>query len=84
MYCFIGIIKKFNVPPTEGDSNEWEGGHVAFGADPILIRIASCLLSVFWTSGWVLTKLAQTHYLDEGKKLLDFDDLDLIFKVTIL
>ena len=70
------------VPPTEGDSNRRGGGHVAFGADPILIRIASCLLSIFWTSGGILTKLAQTHYLDEGQKLLDFGDLDLIFKVS--
>ena len=38
--------------------------------------------SVSWTSGWILTKLAQTHYWEGRKKRLDFGDLDLIFKVT--
>ena len=38
--------------------------------------------SISWTIGWILTKLAQTHYWDGGKKWLDFGDLDLLFKVT--
>ena len=46
------------------------------------VRVASCLHFIFWTSGWILTKLTQTHYWDGGKKWLDFGDLDLIFKVT--
>ena len=54
----------------------------AFGPDPVGIRVASCLHSISWTNGWILTKLAQTHYWEGGKKLLDFGDLDLIFKVT--
>ena len=45
-------------------------------------EVASCLHSISWTSGWILTKCAQTHYWDGGKKRLDFGDLDLIFKVT--
>ena len=36
----------------------------------------------FRTNGWILTKLAQTHYWEGRKKWLDFGDLDLIFKVT--
>ena len=52
-------------------------GHIAFGADPVGIRVAS------WTNGWILTKLAYTHYWEGGKKWLDFGDLDLIFKVTL-
>ena len=45
------------------------------------VRIASCLHSTSWTNGF-WPKLAQTQYWDEGKKWLDFGDLDLIFKVT--
>ena len=33
--------------------------------------VASCLHCIFWTNGWILTKLAQTHYWDGGKKWLD-------------
>ena len=45
----------------------------------LLVRIplASCLHSISWTNGWILT-----HYWGRGKKWLDFGDLDLIFKVT--
>ena len=47
-------------------------------------RRPRCFLrySITWTSGWILTKLAQTHYWKGEKKWLDFGDLDLIFKVT--
>ena len=38
--------------------------------------------SISWINRWNLTKLAQIHHCDGGKKWLDFDDLDLIFKVT--
>ena len=58
---------------------EW-GGHTAFGVDPI--SVASCLHSISWTNGWILTKLAQTHYWEGGKKLLNLSDLEFIFKVT--
>ena len=58
------------------------GGCIAFGADPVGVRIASCLHSFFWSNRWILTKLAYTHYWDGGKNWLDFGDLDLIFKVT--
>ena len=63
------------VPP-----NRRGGGYTAFGADPV--GVAHCLHSTSWTNGWILTKLAQTHYWEGGKKWLDFGDLDLIFKVT--
>ena len=36
------------------------------------------------TNGWNLTKVAQIHHKDRAKKLLDFGDLDFIFKVTTL
>ena len=36
------------------------------------IRIASCLHSISWTNGWILTKLAQTHYLDGGEEVIRF------------
>ena len=32
---------------------------------------------IFLTNGWNLTKLAQIHHQDGGKKCLDFGDLDL-------
>ena len=40
--------------------------------------------SVSWISRWNLTKLGQIHLWDWGKKLLDFGDLCLIFKVTLV
>ena len=58
------------------------GGHIAFGADPVGVRVAHCLRSISWTSGCILTKLAQTHYWEGGNKWLDFRDLYLIFKFT--
>ena len=36
------------------------------------IRVASCLHSIFSTNGWILTKLAQTHYWEGGKKWFRF------------
>ena len=62
------------VPPTKG-----EGEHFAFGADPVSFRAraASCLHSIFWTNGWILTKLA----LEGGNKWLDFYSYT-IFEVT--
>ena len=62
------------VPATEED-----GGHIAFGADPVGVRIAALHLLNQWVD---LTKLAQTHYWEGGKKWLDFGDTDLIFKIT--
>ena len=41
-----------------------------------------CLYSISWTNWWIFTKLAQKHLWNMGKKWLDFDDLDFIFKVT--
>ena len=41
-----------------------------------------CVHSISWINSWNLTKLAQIHHWDRGKKWLDFGDLDLIFKVT--
>ena len=43
-----------------------------------------CVHIISLTNGWKLTKLAQIHHQDVGKKWFYFDDLDLIFKVTTL
>ena len=51
----------------------------------LLVLLAATLLLVCilsWTSRWILTILAQTHYWEGGKNWLDFGDLELIFKVT--
>ena len=37
--------------------------------------------NISWTNWWSLTKLAQTHYWEGGKKWLDFGYIGLIFKV---
>ena len=54
---------------------------VLFGVG-VRVRVVSCLHSISWTNLWILAKLAQTHYWKGGKNWLDFDDIDLIFKVT--
>ena len=41
-----------------------------------------CVHSISWINRWNLTNLAQILEWDWGKKWLDFNDLDLIFKVT--
>ena len=62
-YCYNILL----CPPN------WRGrGHIAFGTDPVSVNVAHCLHSISWTNGWILTKLAQTHYLEGGKKCLDF------------
>ena len=65
--------------PQSKGGREWD---IGFDADPVGIRVASCLHFISWTNSWIFTKLAQTHYWDWDKKWLDFGDLDLIFKVT--
>ena len=54
----FGIIMSPHPTPT----TKGERAHIAFGVDPISLCIASCLHSISWTNGWILTKLAQTHY----------------------
>ena len=61
---YIVSFLSIYVPPTEG------GGHIVFGAVPVgvgvgvgvrvgvRVRVASFLRDIFWTSGWILTKLA--------------------------
>ena len=41
-----------------------------------------CLHVVSWTIGWNVTKFARLYKSDRINNLLDFGDLDLIFKVT--
>ena len=60
--------------------NRRGGGHIVFGADPVGVRVAPCLYSFSRTNGWILTKLAQTHYWENW---LDFGDLDLFFKKSL-
>ena len=33
------------------------GVHSAFGVHPVGVGVASCLHSISWTSGWILTML---------------------------
>ena len=42
----------------------------------------SCMHDISGTNGWNFTKLTWIYHLDKLKSRLDFDDLDLIFKVT--
>ena len=42
-----------------------------------------CLHVVSWTIGWNVTKFAGLYKLDRINSLLDFGDLDLIFRVTV-
>ena len=43
-----------------------------------------CLLVVSWTEQLILAKLNILFHCDTKKSWLDFSDLNLIFKVTIL
>ena len=64
------------------------GGRIACSGDPVGVSIgilvgigiASCLHSISLMNGWILARLTQIYH-GVGKRL-DFDDLDLIFKVT--
>ena len=69
--------------PLFSPHNRRGGEKYCFGADPVGVGVlvVHCLHSVSWTNWWSLTKLAQTHYWEGGKKWLDFGDTDLIFKV---
>ena len=40
--------------------------------DPVGFHVAHCVHSISWTNGWILTKLAQIHFWEGGKKWLDF------------
>ena len=51
-----------------------------FSADPV--SVASCLHSFSLMNGWIMAKLTQIYHWVGEKGWLDFDDLDLIFKVT--
>ena len=66
------------VPQTKG-----EGRNIVLVRNPVGVGIlvVHCLHSVSGTNWWGLTKLAQTHYWEGGKKSLDFGDINLIFKV---
>ena len=43
----------------------------------------ACPPPISWMDGWILTKLVHLYCWDTEKYLLDFCDLDPIFKVTI-
>ena len=58
------------------------GGHIVFSADPVGVGIASCPHSISLLDGHILAKLTQIYHWEGEKCLLDFGDLDLIFKVT--
>ena len=52
------------------------------GHKPMKTVKISISITISSAHGWILTKLAQKHYWEEIQSLLDFGDLDLIFKVT--
>ena len=69
------------------------GGHIDFGVDPVGVgggigagigMTLSCLHSIFWTSGWILTKFLWIYNLDITKNWLDFGDFDIILKVIVV
>ena len=69
--CITVLLKHQNV--------KWSCKH--FGYSCIHDKV---IIHYILTNVWNLTKLAQIHHQDEGKKWLDFGYLDLIFKVTTL
>ena len=64
VYLLGQIQPRYNyVPPTEG-----EGGRIAFGADPVGVRVAHCLHS-YLLNQWVdFDQTCTTHYWEGGKK----------------
>ena len=62
--------------PTMGRG--WGGGHIVFSADPV--GVATCL-HISLLNGQILAKLTQIYHWEGEKCLLDFGDLDPIFKV---
>ena len=56
------------------------GGIVGIG----MCITLSCLHNNLWTSDWILTKFLWIYNWDITKDWLDFDDLDLIFKDTVV
>ena len=56
--------------PLFSPHNRRGGEKYCFGADPVGVGVlvVYCLHTVSWTNWWSLTKLAQTHYSEGGKK----------------
>ena len=52
-------------PSTEG-----EGGHIAFGADPVGIgvRVAHCLHSIYWANGFSSLPNMHRHIIGREEK----------------
>ena len=73
---------------TSTDTSLWQGKERRFWwpwPDSLHYKDSKsepCVYSISWINRWNLTKLAQIHNWNWGKKWLDFDDLYLIFKVT--
>ena len=42
------------------------------------------LHNILWSSGWILTKFSWVYNWDITKTWLDFGDIDLIFKVSVI
>ena len=47
----------FMSPATEG-----EGVHIALGADPVVVGIASCLYSITWPNRWISFSRSYQHF----------------------
>ena len=65
-------------PPSMGRGR----GTYCFSADPVGVSVATCLHSISLLNGQILAKLTQLYHWEGEKCLLDFGDLDPIFKVT--
>ena len=61
---------------------------IVFSVDPISMGVGicltvSCVYGISCTIGQIFIKTAGIYHWDKLKSCLDFDELDLIFKVTV-
>ena len=87
IHRLIFILHKNYVPPPKGRGTNWfwcgpDGVGIGVG---ISVGIAlSCLHNILWTGGYILTKFSWIYNWDITKNWLDFGDIDLIFKITVV
>ena len=55
---------------------------ITFGHDKKIKPKSVCLHVISWTIGWNVTKFASLYKSERVNSLLDFVDLDLIFKIS--
>ena len=76
---FLVKLSIFMSPTIVGGDG---GGDIVFSVDPVGVGVATCLHSISLINGWILAKFTQIYHWVGEKCLLDFDDLDPVFKVT--